>query len=405
MDCGVSNVAEIELAASWASRRIVIDHHNPPADLPPALAVVNPKLPGYPFRDLCGCAVASKVEWALRFSRSPFFGASLCLLNARPANETVVVEAVRMVNLVETGGSPRASCRDSWPSRRRGWPRSSAGDEVLVLDAPAQARLLARLRRRPGAGSVGHGPARRQFLPTWRARACSRSSQAGAEASLRSPAPEIDALADLFLDWCRARAGAARPVFGRMDLVTLGTLADLMPLLDENRIMVRVGLESLGKSERDGLRRIFQRKDLLGRRISTADIAWQVAPVLNSAGRLGEPGKATRMFLSKTAEETEALVEELFALDTRRKSLGEATWATILPLARESFEKTGGRCVLVHDEKIPRGITGIMASRLQGVFKVPAIVIARGPDAAIGSIRSNRARVIEEFFAPAPRPS
>jgi single-stranded-DNA-specific exonuclease len=54
--------------------------------------------------------------------------------------------------------------------------------------------------------------------------------------------------------------------------------------------------------------------------------------------------------------------------------------------------------VIVHDEKIPRGITGIMASRLQGVFKVPAIVISVNADGAVGSIRSNRERVIEEFF-------
>ncbi len=102
VDCGVSNVDEIALAAQRGIECIVVDHHNPPARLPEAAAVVDPKLPGYPFRDLCGCAVASKVEWALRFSRSPFFGASVCLLNARPANETLVVEAVRAVNLVET---------------------------------------------------------------------------------------------------------------------------------------------------------------------------------------------------------------------------------------------------------------------------------------------------------------
>ena len=147
------------------------------------------------------------------------------------------------------------------------------------------------------------------------------------------------------------------PTFARMDLVTLGTLADLMPLVDENRAMVRAGLEMLRRSERDGLRRIFQRKDLLGKRISATDIAWQVAPLLNSAGRMGEPGKATRMFLSQAADETEALVAELFDMDIRRKSMGEATWSMVLAPARESFDATGGRFVLVHDERIPRGIT------------------------------------------------
>ena len=103
VDCGVSNNAEIERCRVAGHR----DRGHRPSQSAcrnsrRQSAVVDPKLPGYPFRDLCGCAVASKVEWALRFSRSPFFGAPICLLNARPANETIVVEAVRLTNLVET---------------------------------------------------------------------------------------------------------------------------------------------------------------------------------------------------------------------------------------------------------------------------------------------------------------
>jgi single-stranded-DNA-specific exonuclease len=363
---------------------------------------VNPKLGGYPFRDLCGCAVASKVEWALRFSRSPFFGASLCLLNARPANDTVVVEAVRMTNLVQTARITESFVPGLVPFEKTRLAAFMGSDEALVLDAPAQARILARAFGPEAVPALSDlAPLAAQFLPAAAGRSLLKILQAAEEErSARQPLTEIDALCGLFTDLVLAREQPRlAPVFTRMDLVTLGTLADLMPLTDENRILVRAGLESLGRSEREGLRRIFQRKDLLGRRISASDIAWQVSPLLNSAGRLGEPGKATRMFLSQTAEETERLVEELFALDGRRKAMGEATWTMILPPARESFERTGGRCVLVHDEKIPRGITGIMASRLQGFFKVPAIVISVSADTAVGSIRSNRERVIEEFFA------
>jgi len=189
------------------------------------------------------------------------------------------------------------------------------------------------------------------------------------------------------------------PSFERMDLVALGTLADLMPLVDENRFLVRQGLAALRRAERQGLRQVFKRKELLGKRITTTDIAWQIAPLLNSAGRMGQPEKAAKLFLAATPEETESLVDELFVLDQKRKSMGEATWNLILGQARECAEKTGGRFVLVHDERVPRGITGIMASRLQGFFKAPAIVISEIGDTAVGSIRSNRGRVIPEFFA------
>ena len=152
VDCGVSNVDEIALAGERGIECIVIDHHNPPSRLPEAVSVVDPKLPGYPFRDLCGCAVASKVEWALRFSRSPFFGASLCLLNARPANETLVVEVVRVVNLVETGRITEVFVPGlvAWEKTRLA--AFLAGDEALVIDAPpAGAPARGGVRRRRGA--------------------------------------------------------------------------------------------------------------------------------------------------------------------------------------------------------------------------------------------------------------
>ena len=104
VDCGISNQEEITYASSLGIDTIIIDHHNPQDTLPEALAIINPKLPDtvYPFRDLAGCGVVSKVAWALDFSKTELYNQTVCLLCARPGNETVVVEAVKLVNLVET---------------------------------------------------------------------------------------------------------------------------------------------------------------------------------------------------------------------------------------------------------------------------------------------------------------
>ena len=402
VDCGVSNNVEIENAASHGIDTVVIDHHNPPSELPTAAAVVDPKLPGYPFRDLCGCAVASKVEWALRFSRSPFFGATICLLNARPANETIVVEAARLTNLVETERITESFVPGLVQFEKSRLAGFVSGEEVLVLEAPSQARLLERAFGSGAAISISDlSPLVAQFLPGLAGKGLLRiqqSSKSGAFAA--RPQTEIDVLEETFVSLVLAREQERlAPAFTRLDLVTLGTLADLMPLADENRIFVRRGLAMLRASEREGLRQVFRRKDLLGKRISTTDIAFQVSPLLNSAGRMGEPGAAARLFLARSPEEAEPLVEQLFLLDGKRKSLGENTWNLVLAQAKESLERLGGRCILVHDERIQRGITGIIASRLQGFFKAPAIVMAVGADTAVGSIRSNRQRLIADFFA------
>ena len=401
VDCGVSNVAEIERAAALGIDTIVIDHHNPPAELPAAVAVVDPKIPGYPFRDLCGCAVAAKVEWALHFSRSPFYGVPVCLLNARPANETLVVEAVQLTNLVETGRVMETFGPGLVAFEKTRLAAFVAQGEILVMDGPSQARLLMKAFGPEVSLSLSDlSPLVTQFLPQSAGKSLLRLQESSHTGRFSSrPLGEIDMLVETFVSLVLAREEQRlSPAFARMDLVTLGTLADLMPLADENRSMVRAGLGLLRASERSGLRQVFKRKDLLGKRITTSDIAWQVSPLLNSAGRMGDPSTATRLFLAQTAEESEKLVEQLFALDGQRKSMGETTWNLMLDQAKESLEKTGGRCVLVHDARIQRGITGIMASRLQGFFKAPAIVIAKGDDMAVGSIRCNRDRVIADFF-------
>ena len=401
VDCGISNVAEIRYASEKGLDTIVFDHHNPPSELPAAFAIVDPKLPGYPFRDLCGCAVASKVEWALRFSRSPFFGVSVCLLNARPANDTFVIEAVRLTNLVETGRIMENVVPGLVAFEKTRLAAFIGQDDVLVMDAPAHARLLARVFGSAPLSLSDLSPLVAEFLPAVAGKSLLRIQESSRTARYRTAAlTEIDTLEELFVSLVLKREEARlAPALARLDLVTLGTLADLMPLVDENRILVRRGLELLRASQRSGLRQVFKRKDLLGRKISTTDIAWQVSPLLNSAGRMGEPGIATSVFLAKTTEEAEGIVNQLFALDGQRKSVGENTWNLMLEQARESLERTGGRCVLVHDARIQRGITGIMASRLQGFFKTPAIVIAESDDTAVGSIRCNRERVIADFFS------
>ena len=103
VDCGISNHQEIAYALEAGIDTIIIDHHNPRDALPPARAIINPKLKDsqYPFRDLCGCAVVSKVVWALCFAETDLYNHEVCLLNIIPGNESYTVEAVRMINLVE----------------------------------------------------------------------------------------------------------------------------------------------------------------------------------------------------------------------------------------------------------------------------------------------------------------
>lgn len=402
VDCGISSRAEVEAAAQAGIDTVVVDHHEPPAELPAAVAILDPKTDrGYPFRDLAGCAVAWKLDWALRFSRTPFFGQPICLINARPGNGTVFVEAVALLNLAETDRITENIVPGMVPFARTRLARMLQDVPVLALDVAAQGRLLsAAFGPECSFALEDMAPLVREFLPEYAGMGLLRvREQLPGSRFAASPLAEIDALKELFLRLALRRSEAElAPSFRRLDLAALGTLADLMPLRGENRTIVRRGLTLLRATERPGLHEIFLRRDLAGKKFGTSDIAWQVSPLLNSAGRMGEPDHAARLLMASTPEEAEPLVARLLELDQKRKDLGEAAWTIALNQAKESLQRTHGRFVLIRDAGIARGVTGIVASRLQNYHKVPAVVVSLQGDRAVGSIRCSRARVIRGFF-------
>jgi single-stranded-DNA-specific exonuclease len=184
----------------------------------------------------------------------------------------------------------------------------------------------------------------------------------------------------------------------RLDLVSLGTIADMMPLLNENRIIVKNGLRLINTFGRQGLRELFFKKKLHGKNISTWDIAWQISPLINASGRLGEPDKAIELLLTSVENEKQTLADYLFKLNKKRKSLSDAVWDKIFREAYSCYEQTEGKGVLIVSRSIQRGITGIIAARLVNHFKVPAVIITQLQERAVGSVRSIPSFKLQEFL-------
>jgi single-stranded-DNA-specific exonuclease len=387
VDCGIGNASEIGLASQRGIQTIVLDHHNPPETLPAALALIDPKIRGsrYPFRDLAGCGVVTKLALALAMARTPLYGQEVWLLATRPANAVLTVEALRLVNL-----APAERLSDSVPQggfEGSRVARALAGRTVLVLQREEEAANLARVTADPGFELEEIQPLLRDCLPELAGKSLLRLRESWPPARLEA-APELDTLAAVYTRASWKRHGLAQSLERSLDLTALGTIADLMPLTDENRLLVRRGLEVMNRLGRPGLRELLIRQNLHGRRLTARDVSWQLSPVLNSAGRMGEPAKAARLFLSTDPEETRTLIEAVLELNARRKSLGDRAWERCQSQAYETFNRTGQKLVYVADPAIPRGITGLLASRLSGFFKVPALVVSSGPRKSVGSLRS-----------------
>ena len=170
-----------------------------------------------------------------------------------------------------------------------------------------------------------------------------------------------------------------------MDLVALGTVADMMPILGENRLLVKQGLNLMNASPRLGLKKMITQAGLNTVSIDTESISWTIAPRLNAAGRLEHAMSSYKLLMADSPEEAQQLATWLEQKNTERQRLT----AKVLAKAREQVLAQGISPLLIaSDREYPPGIMGLVAGRLTEEFYRPTIVIRTGDRISGGSCRS-----------------
>ncbi|NOQ18046.1 MAG: single-stranded-DNA-specific exonuclease RecJ [Dehalococcoidales bacterium] len=250
VDCGITALAEVKKAQRKGLDIVITDHHTPPDIIPPAAAVVNPKLPGseYPFLELAGVGVAFKFLQALL---------------------------------------------------------QSIGKEERLEEM--------------------------------------------------------------------------------LDLVALGTIADVMPLVGENRYLVKQGLRLLNATPRPGIREMANQTSLTIGSLDTESVSWVIAPRLNTTGRLGHAMPSYQLLITDSTEEARQLSLWLEQKNTERQRLT----SEVISKAREQILAEGvSPILLASDEEYPAGVIGLAAGRLREEFYRPAVVVKTGKQTSTGSCRS-----------------
>lgn len=181
----------------------------------------------------------------------------------------------------------------------------------------------------------------------------------------------------------------ARVMKSFLKLVAIATVADVVPLVGENRVIVKHGLEGLNQSKNPGLRAILELSGLMtGRSPSARQVAFQVAPRINAAGRMDDAQNVIRMFLTDDSDYAHRLASELHSLNQERRD----TETEIVRLVLEEcagVPVTDDQTVLVFSGlNWHRGVVGIVASRLVERFCRPVFVLSEEDGLAQGSGRS-----------------
>ncbi len=179
--------------------------------------------------------------------------------------------------------------------------------------------------------------------------------------------------------------GRTGQLTGMLDLVTLGTVADMVPLLGENRYLVKKGMETLSHTSRIGLIEMARAAGLQLDKMETEDISWSLAPRLNAPGRLDHAFSSYRLLVTDSPEEARRLADEVEKKNTQRQKLtGEF-------LARTRAQLPAGiefPLLMIGGEDYPPGIVGIIAGKLADEFYRPVFIFEMGDTVVRGSARS-----------------
>ena len=172
-----------------------------------------------------------------------------------------------------------------------------------------------------------------------------------------------------------------------LDLVALGTIADVAPLTGENRHLVRLGLHALRHPTRQGLFSLIQVSGLKPERLSAIDVAFMLAPRLNAAGRLDTAYTALELLLTDDLWEAGRLAQQLDVHNRRRQQLTERIVSQAEALAVEDPENPPWLLFAAHED-FHSGVIGLAAARLLERYYRPVVLVQKGEEWSRGSCRS-----------------
>lgn len=172
------------------------------------------------------------------------------------------------------------------------------------------------------------------------------------------------------------------------DLVCIGTIGDIVPLKEENRIFVKYGLDVLQNSERAGVRALLKECGLLDKPLTAENVAFGIVPRINAAGRLGLSQNCVTLFLTDDPQHAEEIASKLGNDNSKRKEIESGILSNINERILKNPSLVMDKIIVLDGQDWHQGVIGIVASRIKDIYGKPAIIITSDGEEAKGSGRS-----------------
>lgn len=186
---------------------------------------------------------------------------------------------------------------------------------------------------------------------------------------------------------------------GYSDLVALGTVADVMPLKDENRVIVSYGLHCMEKTSNIGLRALLEASDVIShdgkaKKITASTVGYILAPRINAAGRISKATRAVELFLTSDKRTAESIADELCETNKKRQEEENKIAAEAVEMIETGLSLSEDKILILAKEGWHHGVVGIVSSRITERYNLPSILISFDPETNLGK---GSGRSISEF--------
>ena len=181
--------------------------------------------------------------------------------------------------------------------------------------------------------------------------------------------------------------GGEDQAMARIDLAAMATVADLVPLTDENRLIVALGIQSINASPRLGIRLLCEQAGLADKPVSSGTIGFQLGPRINASGRLGSAKRALTLLTTTDEAEGRAIAGELEAENARRRDETTRIVDACLDMLK-TYDLNRHRAIVLCGADWNTGVIGLVASQLSQMYHYPAIVLSETDGVCVGSCRS-----------------
>ncbi len=173
----------------------------------------------------------------------------------------------------------------------------------------------------------------------------------------------------------------------RIDLAALATVADMVPLVDENRVIVREGLARMAKTDRPGLRALMQVSEV-NPPVNSGHVGFRLAPRLNAGGRLEDAGQGVLLLTTQDASEAQEIAQRLDLRNQERQAIEQDITDQAVAMIPERVDFLRDRVIIVVGEGWNHGVIGLAAGRISKQYHYPTIVLTVHDGVAVGSCRS-----------------